>query len=35
MSGDFLKQEHWISSYTYPEKLPLPYILGAVYAVSV
>jgi len=32
-SGSTLAQGHWISSYTYPERLPLPFILGAVYGV--
>ena len=34
-SGDFLKHAKWMSSYTRPERLPLPYILGAVHRVSV
>ncbi|XP_065897018.1 uncharacterized protein [Dysidea avara] len=33
-SGELLKQAHWISSYTYPEKLPLPFILGAVHGAN-
>ncbi|XP_065897013.1 uncharacterized protein [Dysidea avara] len=30
-SGSILTQGHWIASCTYPERLPLPYIFGAVY----
>ena len=32
-SGKLLKQARWMFSYTYPEKLPLPLIIGAVHGV--
>ncbi|XP_065896970.1 uncharacterized protein [Dysidea avara] len=33
-SGELLKQARWMLSYTYPEKLPLPYMLGAVHVAT-